>query len=882
MRFPDILRLRLRSLFAREQVEQELDEEMQYHLDRQIEANLAAGMDASAARSAALKEIGELEQRKEECRDARGWGFVENLVRDGRFALRQLHQNPGFATTAVLTLALGMCASAAIFAFVDATFWKPLPYEDPSRLVGVFESNPMFPRSNLSYPDYVDWKRMNKVLRSLDAYSGAGYLLRTNEGVESVGGASVSAGFLRTLGVTPVLGRDFRSDEDALGAAPTVLLSYSAWRTRYASSPDVIGQTVTLSDTPRTIIGVLPQNFHFAPVGRADFWTAMQPVGGCLERRSCHGIYGVGRLADGVSVEAAQANLESIASELETLYPKSNLDQGATILPLKEVLIGDIRPTLLMLLGGAGLLLLIGTVNVVGLLLIRFESRRREMAVRSALGASRGRLFRQWATEAMALSTAGGAIGLVAAYWMMHLLGGLLSEDALARLPFLNEVGFNGRILAFASAVWLTEGALFALAPSLRIWSPTVRQSLAEGGRGSAGLVWRRLGSKLVVVELATAMTLLVGAGLLGRSLTELLSVHLGIDPERLAMVDIAAPSARYGEQSQSLTLESELSRRLGALPGVRSVGFATRGAPLRSNGNTNWFRFVGRETNRDHEEAPVRAVSAGYFQTLGATLTRGRAFLESDDLSKPRVAIVNETFARTHFPDGEPLGAQIQYVSFDSPPMEIVGIVGDIREGPLDAPIPPVIYLPFRQDPDNYLAVVVRASQAEQGLLPAIAAAVRQFDPDIATRNAATMTDRIHDSSAAYVHRTSAWLLGGFAGVALLLGLIGVYGVIAYSVGQRRREIGVRMAMGARPGTVYQMVLGEAGKLAALGVAAGAACSVAAATLIRDLLFGVSAWDWPTIAAVAFGLSLCALAASYLPARRAASVDPVEALRMD
>jgi predicted permease len=465
---------------------------------------------------------------------------------------------------------------------------------------------------------------------------------------------------------------------------------------------------------------------------------------------------------------------------------------------------------------------------------------------------------------------------------MMQLLGGLLSEDVLARLPFLKDIGLNGRIFAFACAVWAVEAALFAFAPTLRIWTPTVREGLAEGGRGSAGTVWRRLGSKLVVVELATAMTLLVGAGLLGRSLAKLLSVDLGLDPERLAVVDVAAPDARYQEDAKAVALEGELNRRLGALPGVRSVGFSTRGAPLRGNGNTNWFRIVGRETNREHEEAPVRAVTAEYFQTLGATLLRGRAFLESDDASKSPVAIINESFVRTHFPDGEPLGAQIKYVSFDQPPIEIVGVVGDIREGPLDAPIPPVIYLPFRQDPSNYMTVVLRTSQAEQGLLPAIAAAVRELDADIATRNAATMTERINDSSAAYVHRTSAWLLGGFAGVALLLGLIGVYGVIAYSVGQRRREIGVRMAMGARPSSVYKMVLGEAGTLAVAGVAAGAACSIAAATLIRDLLFGVSAWDLRTIAAVALGLAVCALAASYLPARRAASVDPVEALRTD
>ena len=880
MRLTDIVGIRLRSLFARRTVESELDEEMQYHLDRQIEVNLQAGMDPGAARAAALREINGLEQRKEECRDARGWSFLDNALRDSSFAMRQLRKNPGFTGTAVLILALGTCAATAIFAFVDATLLEPLPYKHPEALVAVYERNPMFPLSNLSYLDYVDWKRMNATLDSLEVYSGAGYLLRTSDGVESVRAAQASAGFFRTLGVSPALGRDFLPGEDQAGAEPVVLLSYGAWQARYAGDPDIVGQTVTLSDTPRVIVGVLPPEFHFAPVGRAEFWTAMRPVGGCLERRSCHSIYGLGRLKEGVSVEAAEANLITVAEELERQYPESNRDQGAAVRPLREVIIGDIRPTLLMLLGGAGLLLLIGMVNVVGLLLIRSESRRREIAVRSALGASRGRLIRQWVTEAVVLTTAGGLLGLISAHWMMRLLAGMLSQDVMARMPFLEGIELNGRVFGFTIVILAAQAALFAAAPSFRIWSPTVREGLAEGGRGSAGTVWRRLGSKLVIVELATAMTLLVGAGLLGRSLGELLSVDLGFEPARLAMTDIVAPNTRYGEDSQVVALTDQLEQQLRSLPGVHSVGFTSRGAPLASNGNTNWFRIVGRETDRDHEEAPVRGVSVDYLRTLGATLVRGRHFERADDASKPRVAIVNQSFVRAHFPDEDPLGSQLGYVSVDDPPMEIVGVVGDIRQGALDDSIPPVIYIPFRQDPSRFMTAVVRASQAESQLLPAVAAAVRQLDPDIATRNAATMTDRINDSPAAYLQRTSAWLVGGFAGVALLLGLIGIYGVIAYSVGQRRREIGVRMAMGARPAAVCQLVLGEAGRLAAVGIAAGLVCAVAAATLMRDLLFGVSPWDLPTLAVVAAGLGACTLVASYLPARRAAAVNPVETLR--
>jgi macrolide transport system ATP-binding/permease protein len=808
--------------------------------------------------------------------------ILEHLTQDIRFALRQLRTRPGFTSTAIFILALGICASVSIFAFADAALLKPLPYANPSRLVGVFESVQMFPRSNLSYPDYLDWKSRNTVLSSLDIYQRAGFLMPTPGGTQRVRGARVSDGFFRTLGVAPALGRDFQAGEDLPSAPRAALVSYAAWQQRYGGNPNVLGQTVILDRVPVVIVGVLPREFHFAPAGPAEFWTAFHAERACDLRRGCHGLYGVGRLKDGISIQAALANLTSVAQELEQQYPDSNRDQGAAIATLTDVIVGDIRPILLVLLGGAGLLLLIANVNVAGLLLVRFQSRKREIAVRTALGATSRRLLSQFVTEACVLIASGTLLGLASAYWAIRLLTKLISADMMARTPSLQGLTLNVRAAAFAGAIAVLSAALFSLVPSLRLWSRDVREGLAEGGRGSAGTVWRRLGSRLVVLELAMAMVLLVGAGLLGKSLYRLLHVELGLQPDHLVTMDVAAPQDRYGKDVQATALVREIVSRLESVPGVKSAGISTNGVPLTGNGNTTWFRVLGRPWNGEHNEVPERGVSPDYFTTLGAQLLRGRYFTEAEDKSTPRVAIVNQAFVRQYFADEDPLGQHLSYLSTPPVPIEIVGIVDDIRQGPLNVAIPPILYVPFNQSTDNDFGVVVRTAQAESSLVLALAAAIKQIDPAIVTVGAMTMTDRVHDSPSAYLHRSSVWLVGGFAALALLLGAVGLYGVVAYSVSQRTREIGVRMALGAAPAAVYRLILRDAGSLAAAGILTGLACAVAAATLMRGLLFGVQSWDVPTLAAVAVVLGLAALLASYIPARRAAGISPIEALRAE
>lgn len=881
MRLPSILRLRLRTLLRRRDVEQELDDEIRYHVDRQIEQEMASGVSRAEARRLALASIAGMEQRKEECRDMRGLNLLDNVGRDLSFASRQLAKYPAFTITAVLVLSLGMCASVAIFSFVDAALIKPLPYKDAKNLVGLFESVPEIAKSELSYPDYLDWKKLNTVFSSMEIYQRRNVLVRAASGAEPAGGARVSDRFFHTLGVAPGLGRDFHTGEDSSAAPRTVMLSYSAWQKRYGGTSDVLGRVVTLNEASHVIVGVLPRDFHFAPAGNAEFWVPFQASGRCDLARSCHSIYGVGRLKGGVTLEVAAANIQSIAKALEKQYPDTNRDQGAVVVPLQEVIVGDIRPILYVLFGGAILLLLIATINVAGLLLVRSDGRTREIAVRNALGASTTRLFSQFATESLVLVGLGSTIGVISAACAMQLLVKLIPAKMLTSLPFLQGLGFNPRVLAFAAVISLFAVALFSLAPILRLPSSNTRVALAEGGRGSAGITWRRLGSKLVVLELTTAMVLLVGAGLLGKSLYLLLQVNLGFSPDRVATLEVVAPQSQYANDGRKIALARELVNRISALPGVQSVGLGSR-LPVAGNGNTTWIRIPGRAYKGEHHTANQREVSSGYFTTLNAKLLRGRYFEDREDTSKPRVVIINQEFARQHFAKQDPLGKQIGDKALSPNSLaEIVGIVEDIREGGLDSEIWPAVYYHINQSPDTYFSVVVRSARDEQGIAPMAAAAIRQIDPRIVTITREGMRQRINETESAYLRRSSAWLVGSFAAVAFLLSIVGLYGVVAYSVSQRTREIGVRVALGAEPASVCRLVMKEAVLLAMLGTALGVVCSLASASLIRKLLFSVEPWDAPTLLAVATVLAISALLASYLPARRAASVNPVEALRV-
>jgi len=807
---------------------------------------------------------------------------MTGFVQDFRYALRQLRKSPGFAATAILILTLGIAASTAIFGFVDAALIKPLPYQNPSQLVMVTGSVSVLPRANLSYPDYLDWKKLNKVFTSMDVYRDEGFLVRTPTGTEPVPATRVSDGFFRTLGIAPMLGRDFYSGEDLPEAPNTVILSYATWQKRFGGRKDVIGEPVSLSGVPYTIVGVLPQSFQFAEQGSSEFWATLHPTDSCSRRRSCHDLIGVGRLKDGVTVSMALANMTAIARQLEIQYPADNRGQGAFVAPLSDVIVKDVRPILLALLGGAGLLLIIACVNVSSLLLVRSESRKREIAVRGALGASRLRLMRQFTTDGFVLVAASSVLGVFLARAAMQVLTSLISKDILVGMPYLSGLGLTLHVLAFAGAISVAAIILFSLTPLLRLPLREIREGLNEGGRGYAGTLWRRFGANLVVVELAVAVVLLVGAGLLGKSLYRLLHVDIGFQADHLATVGIALSDAAYPKDEQQVAVARQIVDRVSHLPGVTSAGITNR-LPVSFNGNTTWIRIVGHPYNGEHNEVNDREVSSAYFSTIKAKLLRGRYFTDADDSTKPHVMLINQTLARRYFAGEDPIGKKIGDTDLSPKSIyEIVGIVEDVKDGSLDSDIWPAVYYPFNQSPDTYFSLVVRTSQAEGSLLSSIVAAIHEVDPGIGTMNEMTMARKINDSPSAYMHRSSAWLVGGFAVTALLLGVVGLYGVIAYSVSRRTREIGVRMALGAQRRSVYQLILKEAVRLISVGIAAGLVCAVAVATLIRGLLFGVSSWDISTLSAVSLVLGVSALMATYVPARRAAQVDPSVALRYE
>ena len=871
---------RIANLFSRDQVQREIDSELRSHIEMRIEDNLAAGMSQREARRDAFLRFGNRGATQERTAEADAALYFTGFWADLRYACRQLRKNPGFTATAIFVLALGIAASVAIFAFVDAALIRPLPYRDPSRLVALFESNPLGPRFHLSYLDYLDWKKLNSVFSSMDAYDNMLFELKTAAGVEQAQGASVGDGFFRTLGVAPVLGRDFRAGEDLLSAPRTVLLSYAAWQKRYGGRADVLGQTVTLEGFPNTIIGVLPQGFHFAPVEAAEFWTTLHHS--TKEDRGEHGILAVARLKNGVSLQAAAANLQSIAETLAKQYPDSDGGRGATAVELPELIVGRSRPILLVLLSGAALLLLIAYVNVASLLLVRSENRKLEIAMRGALGASRARLARQFVTEGVLLASLGSGLGLAGASLAMQLLGRLIPADMMSSMPYLQGLGLNGRVMLFACLLSLGAAMLFSIVPMLRLTRNGA--GLSVSGRGFAGTLWRRMGSNLVVIELATAMVLLVAAGLLGKSFYRLLHTELGMEPDHLAMLRVVTPRATDkntdAKDEQLVLLAKTVVDRIGRLPGVQSVGLS-QGLPVGESGNSSTFEVVGRPTPASPNEEMVRYVDPGYFTTLRTRLIRGRYFQANEDATRPPVVILNQAMVKRYFPIEDPLGRRIAWDA-SSPQMEVVGVVDDIKEGPLDKATSPSIYLPFAQNPNRSFHILVRTTTEERSLLPEMTAAIHEIDPGLITLDGDTMTDRINSSQAAYLHRCSAILVGAFAGLALILAVVGLYGVIAYSVSRRTREIGVRMALGAHRGAVYAMVLKEAGWLVTVGLAVGLASSVAAATLMRSLLFGTQAWDAPTLTAVAAVLAIAALLASYIPARRAASVNPVEALRAE
>ena len=882
---------RMTNLFRRDRVSREIDDELSAHLAMRAEDNEASGMTTADARRDAKLRFGSRDAMREATGDADTLPRLESLFADLRYAWRQLLRNPGFSVVAIAVLAIGVGAGLAIFAFVDAVLIRAMSYREPDRLVGIYETSAMGDHYNFSYPDYLDWKRMNRSLEGLEAYDSNQMAMETPAGLEMVNTGWVSAGFLRLLGVRPAAGRDFQDGEDQPGASPVALLSYPGWQRRFGGaghdSSGVLGKTVVLEGVAYQIVGVLPQRFFFAGTGDAEFWIPLkkQPT----EDRGQHWFSVLGRLRAGVALGAAQTEMSGIAANLSRQYPEDDGGRGALVESWMESVVGQVRPVLLLLMAGSILLLGMACVNVASLLLVRAEKRRREVAVRGALGASRLRLARQFVVEGLLLSLLGSGVGVVAAVAVIRVLRASIPESFLDSMPYLREVGLSWHLAGFAAAAVVFTGILFAVTPLLRL-AGTITESgggLSAGGfadgRTTVGGLWRRMGANLVVVQLMLAVVLLTGAGLLTRSLYRLLHTDLGMEAGNLALVHVRMPENQKVPEILALARRGvEMARQM---PGVESVGLS-RHLPVNNSVRFNsGFWLVGRPVpkNLSDNSATHRMVSPNLFSTLKTRLLRGRFFTDNDDAAHPLVVIVNEQFARRYFPGEDAVGKQMQ-LDLTQPRITIVGVIENMREGSLDGVIPPAIYQPFAQNPEQDFFVVAKVgpgTDAEQ-FAQTLEARLRTLRADLLTYSAMTMEDRMRQTQSAGMHRASAVLVGGFAVLALVLSAVGLYGVIAYSVSQRTREIGVRMALGAARGDVAGMVLREAGWLAGVGLSLGLVCAIGAAVLMRSLLYGTVPWDMPTLVGVVALLGLCALVASWLPARRAASVNPMDALRAE
>ena len=807
---------------------------------------------------------------------------MDSIWKDLKFAFRNLLKRPGFAAIAVVTLALGIGGSTSIFTVVDAALLRGLPYKSPDRLYHVWEKTPQdaFSKREFSYPDYQDYQK-NNVFEGLAAYTGGRVLLSGDGEPESVGGPRVSANFFNVLGVDPIAGRTFQAGEDQQGGPKVTVLSYGLWQRRFGGDSAVIGRAVMINGESYTVVGVLPANFQFA-LRNADLWIPYQPTQNQLTRRFMHGTNLIGRLKPGVDAAQAYADLSIIASRIEQEHKESHAGTTVRIVPLQEEVIGTVRPILLVLLAAVGFVLLIACANVASLLLTRALARQKEVAIRSALGASRWRVIRQLLTESVLLSLIGGAAGLLIAYWGVPALVAALPQNQLNAMPFLKTLGLNTTILAFSFALSLLTGLFFGLAPALQSSRLDLNEVLKEGGRNASATASHRLRSAMVVSEIALAVVLLVGAGLMMKSLFRLLQTNVGFKTENLLTMGLILPPSKYTDQNQLINFSDQIQERVRSLPGVSNAGTVDI-LPVNA-GNTTRFYVDGDPVPAPGQEieANSRVVSDSYFQTLGVPLLGGRTFDQRDIPDKPGVVIIGKTIADRLFAGRDPVGKKLRYNVPQFPPIEIVGVVGDVKITGLDEAVKPVLYYPYRQSAGPFASLVVRSDGDPTALTASIRNEIRNLEPDAAILNVNTMEDMIAQTPASFMRRFPALLISIFAIVALLLASIGIYGVVSYSVSQQTHYIGVRMALGASPSDILKMVLKQGLILAGAGVVIGVLAAFGLMRLLRTLLFEVSANDVTTFALVAGGLFVIAVVACLIPARRATKVDPLVALRYE
>jgi putative ABC transport system permease protein len=805
------------------------------------------------------------------------------LWQDIRYGVRALLRSPGFAFVAVVALALGVGANTAIFSVVKAVLLKPLPYPESQRLVWLREVNPSndIPDEPASAPNYNDWRTDARSFEGVAAYTDTAMTLTGEGEPERIPAAATSANFFRVLGVAPALGRDFQPEEEAAGKNRVVVISHGLWRRRFGANRNVIGQTLSFGGNPYTVVGVAPPDFKNPVPGAkaAELWL---PIAFNFDesRRRSDFLSVFARLKPGATVEQARAEMSGIGARLARDYPTTNAGWGVSVVSLHERVVGDVRPALLVLMGVVGFLLAIACANVANLLLARSTARRQEIAVRSALGAGRWRLVRQFLTESVLLALAGGGLGLLLAAWGIE----LLVSFSPGNIPRLDEVGLDTGVLLFTFGVSLATGCLFGLLPALQASKTDLSVSLKEGGsRGAtAGQRASRLRSALVVSEIAIAVVLLAGAGLMIRSFAAIRDVDPGFRPDRILTSDFSLPAARYKEDAQIVSFFEQLTARAAALPGVERVALVS--AIPFSGGDIAGFAIDGRPAPPPEQvlDAEYRVVSPDYFDVMGIPVVRGQAFTERDRAGVPAVTVINETMARRYWPGEDPIGKRINLGDPAAGGVwrTVVGVVRDIRNESLDKEPYPQMYAPEAQFTRRQLTLVARTSGDPTALVPALRRELTSLDKDLPLYNVRTMEQVLADSVAR--RRFQMFLIAAFAGLGLLLAAVGIYGVISYSVAQRRHEIGVRMALGARAPDILRLVVGQGLGLALAGVGAGLVFALALTRVMSTLLYGVSASDPLTFAGVALALLGVALAACLVPARRATKVDPMVALRYE
>jgi predicted permease len=880
-----VLRKKIGTLNKRRQLNHDLDDEMEFHLVMRETKLRDQGMSAAEAHDAARRAFGNRALISETTREVWSFTWIERLLGDIQYALRMLRKAPGFTAIAVLTLALGIGANTAVFSIVYAALLQPLPFRDASRLLVLNETTPMVGVVSVSYPNFLDWRAQSHSFSEMAAAHLVGFNLSGVTEPESLSGLAVSPNFLTMLGMRPAIGRDFEPAEEKAGTAPLAILSYPLWQRRFAGDFEVLGRTISLNGRAFTIIGVLPASF-LAP-SKTDVlipfgvWASNNSEE-ARERAARGDLIVIGRLADGVSRAQATSEMEGIASRLATEYPTSNDRFGVALQPIRDNLVGEVRPALLLLFGAVILVLLIACANVANLLLVRGAGRTREMAVRVALGASRSRIFAQILTESLVLSCLGGLAGLGIAFATVRGLAQLIASG----LQPGGAGSLNVPVLLFSAAVVLLTSLIFGIVPVLHSNRIDLQSGLKEGSRTSgAGATHSRIRSALAIAEVALALMLLVGAGLMMKSLYRLLQVDPGFRPDGVLTMTLSLRPDQYSKDPAVLNFWEQLLQRVRQLPGVESAAVATH-TPMTANHGRTDITIEGMVQPRpgSYPHPDYHAVSPGYVPTLGVTLLRGRSFTEEDNENAPPVSMINQRLADQFFPKQNPIGRRFMFGHPDPKQQPqwrtIVGVVGDTKLYGLANQSRLEVYVPYRQGASSQMDLLVKTRMDPASLTSAVRASVYAVDSNQSILRVATLKQLVDNSIA--TPRMTLLLLALFSALAVVLGAIGIYGVISYSVAQRTREIGIRMALGADRSKVFRMVIGQGLRLAVTGIVIGILSALGLTRLMSSLLYQVSTADAETFSAVAILVMLVAVVASYIPARRAMCVEPTVALRYE